>query len=207
MLFLLGNDLMFGNGSVTEDYLTRADGLVLIGFFIIFIYYTYGLTKVKGEHENVETLSWPLSGLLIAGGITGLTFGGKLLVDNGIILAQMAGLSELLIGLTITAIGTSLPELVTSAIAAYRGHVDLAVGNVVGSNIFNVLWVLGLTPVISPIKINQGVNTDILVAIGAAALLFVFMFFSKKKHKLDRWQGILFIFLYIGYIGFVVVRG
>jgi cation:H+ antiporter len=207
VLFFLVNDKTLGTGG--ENVLTRADGLILISFFVIFLYYTYGLSKAEGERENIQTYSWSRSLLLLLVGISALTLGGKLLVDNGVILARLAGLSELLIGLTITAIGTSMPELATSAIAAYRGHVDLAVGNVVGSNLFNILWVLGLTPIISPMTIGPEVNTDILVAAGAAIVLFFAMFNGGRKHghRLDRGEAVMFLLLYIGYIGFVVVRG
>ncbi len=208
VLFLLGNDIMFGNNRV--DILTRGDGPVLIAFFIIFLYYTYGLSKVEGEPgDKVKTYSWGKSSLYILGGIVGLVLGGKLIVDNAVILARLAGLSELFIGLTIMAIGTSLPELATSAIAAYRGHVDLAIGNVVGSNIFNILWVLGLTPVIAPIKLSPGVNFDIGMTALAALLLFIFMFTGGRAHhhKLRRQEGIVMIVLYISYIVYITVRG
>lgn len=208
VLFLLANDYLIGDG--TANALTRADGMILVSFFVIFLYYTYSLSKVAGEHENVTSYSWPISIILVLVGIGGLSLGGKLLVDNGIILARLAGLSELFIGLTITAVGTSLPELVTSAIAAKKGHVDLAVGNVVGSNIFNILWVLGITPVISPIHIQAAINTDILVTLGVSILLFVAMFNGGTKihkHKLGRAEGIFFIIIYIVYIGFVISRG
>ena len=207
VLFLLANDVMFGNNG--ENILTRGDGLVLISYFFIFMYYTYGLTKAEGEKEDVEKFKPWTSSTFILGGIACLTLGGKLMVDNAIILAKIAGLSELLIGLTITAVGTSLPELVTSAIAAYRGHVDIAIGNVVGSNIFNVLWVLGLTPIVSPMAVGMEINQDILVAGIAAALLFIFMFIGGKRGRyiLQRWQGALFILLYISYTAFVIFRG
>lgn len=207
VLFLLGNDVMFANNG--KDVLSRADGLVLLSFFIIFIYYTYGLVKVKGDGETVETYSWSKSIFYILIGITFLVLGGKLIVDNAVILARMAGLSELFIGLTITAIGTSLPELATSAIAAYRGQIDLAVGNVVGSNIFNVLWVLGVTPLVRPLEITPEVNFDILMAVLAAFLLFIFMFTGGKmrRHKLRRSEGIVFVALYISYIIFISFRG
>ncbi len=207
VLFLLTNDVMFGNNG--QNVLTRGDGLVLVSYFLIFIYYTYGLTKVEGEKEDVETYKLSTSAIFILGGIISLTLGGKLMVDNAVILAKLAGLSELLIGLTITAVGTSLPELVTSAIAAYRGHVDIAIGNVVGSNIFNVLWVLGLTPIVAPMHVSMEINTDIAVAGLAATLLFLFMFVGGKRgrHVLQRWQGAFFILLYIGYTAFVLFRG
>jgi cation:H+ antiporter len=208
VLFVLSADVYFGNSNI--NILTRGDGLILLAFFIIFMYYTYGLTKVKGENEgDVKTYPWSSTILFVLLGLGGLVLGGKLLVDNGTIIARLFGMSELFIGLTVVAIGTSLPELAASAIAAYRHHDDLAIGNVVGSNIFNVFWVLGLTPMISPIPVNSDANTDILVAILAAALLFAFMFVGHKhkRYKLRRWQGVVFVLLYISYLAFIGMRG
>jgi len=208
VLFLLGNDVMFGNNG--QNILTTGDGLVLIAFFAIFLYYTYGLSKVQGEKsEHVESHSWPRSLLYIVGGIAGLVIGGKFIVDNAVILARMAGLSELFIGLTIMAIGTSLPELATSAIATYRGHVDLAIGNVVGSNIFNILWILGITPIIKPITLSPAVNFDILITALTALLLFILMFTGGRfnRHKLRRSDGIIMLLLYVGYIVYISFRG
>lgn len=207
VFFFLVNDKLFADAS--ENLLSRGDGLVLLSFFFIFMVYTYGLTKVKGEKEDVDSYTWIASTGYIVAGIAGLVIGGKLIVDNATLLAEAAGMSELLIGLTIAALGTSLPELATSAIAAYRGHVDLAVGNVVGSNIFNVLWILGLTPIVAPFTIDDSVNFDIFIAGMAAVLLFGFMLKGGKfhRHSLRRWEGIFFVLLYICYIGYVTLRG
>jgi len=210
VLFVLSADVYFGNGDSNINILTRGDGLILLAFFIIFMYYTYGLSKVEGDkEENVKKYSWPSTISFVLLGLGGLVLGGKLLVDNGVILAKLFGMSELFIGLTIVAIGTSLPELAASGIAAYRHHDDLAIGNVVGSNIFNVFWVLGLTPLISPIPVNSQANVDVLVAILAASLLFAFMFVGHKHHryKLRRWQGVIFVLLYISYLVFIGMRG
>ncbi len=208
VFFFLINDIAFAGA--TENLLSRGDGLVLLSFFIIFMVYTFGLSKVEGEKEDdINEKNWPQSIFFILLGIEGLILGGKLIVDNATILAKAAGLSELFIGLTITAIGTSLPELTTSAIAAYRGHVEMAVGNVVGSNVFNILWILGITPVVAPFTIASAVNTDIMVAAFAAILLFFFMLFGgqQKRHSLHKKEGILFILMYIGYIGYIAIRG
>lgn len=208
VLFLLTNDVMFGNSNT--NILSAGDGLILISFFVIFMYYTYGLAKVKGQIEEVpEKFAWTTSGLFIIGGIISLVLGGKLMVDNGIILAKLAGMSELLIGLTIVAVGTSLPELATSAIAAYRGHDELAIGNIVGSNIFNVLWILGITPVVHSIKIYEAINIDLIITIGVTCLLFAYMFIGKKgdKYTLTRWQGISFLLLYIVFNIYIFIRG
>ncbi|PIZ94505.1 MAG: sodium:proton exchanger [Candidatus Magasanikbacteria bacterium CG_4_10_14_0_2_um_filter_37_12] len=208
VLYVLINDIFFGGS--TKNILTVGDGIILVSFFLIFLYYTYGLTKVKGEHNNeVDTYGWTISISFILGGSICLFVGGKILVDNAVILARMAGLSELLIGLTITAVGTSLPEFITSAIAAYRRQVDLAIGNVIGSNIFNILWVLGVTSIIKPMEVQETANIDILFTLGSAVLLFFVMFIGGKhgKHTLRRIEGVLFVLLYLGYIGFVIMRG
>lgn len=210
VLFILSADVYFGNGNSGINILTRGDGLILLAFFIIFMYYTYGLTKVEAEkEEDVKTYPWSPTILFILLGLGGLVLGGKLLVDNGTIIARLFGMSELFIGLTVVAIGTSLPELAASAIAAYRHHDDLAIGNVVGSNIFNVFWVLGLTPLVAPIPVNSDANTDVLVAILAATLLFAFMFVGHKhkRYKLRRWQGVIFVLLYVAYLVFIGFRG
>jgi cation:H+ antiporter len=210
VLFILSADVFFGNGSGTMNLLTRGDGLILLAFFIIFIYYTYGLSKAEGEEEeSIKKYSWFATISFVLAGLACLVFGGKLLVDNGVIIAQLFGMSELFIGLTIVAIGTSLPELAASGIAAYRHHDELAIGNVVGSNIFNVLWVLGLTPLVSPIKVNPDANLDIVIAVAAASLLFLFMFVGHKhnRYKLRRWQGVVFVLLYVAYLVFIGMRG
>jgi len=208
ILFILSADTFFGQA--TNNILSRGDGLILLAFFIIFIYYTYGLTKVKGKtEEKIQLYSWMKTIFLVILGLLSLVLGGKLLVDSGVILAKFFGMSELFIGLTVVAIGTSLPELAASGIAAYHHHDDLAIGNVVGSNIFNVLWVLGLTPLISPIYVIPVAAIDGLVAIGVASLLFLFMFIGHKhnRYKLRRWQGAIFVVLYISYLVFIGMRG
>jgi cation:H+ antiporter len=207
IFFFLANDIWFGGAE--QNMLTRGDGLVLLSVFIIFMVYTYGLTKVEGEKDDVETYNWFRSLAYIIGGIAALVIGGKMIVDNATVIALSLGLSELFIGLTIAAIGTSLPELATSAIAAYKGHVDIAVGNVVGSNIFNVLLVLGVTSTAIPIPVNTAANFDIVMAILAAILLFGFMLRGGKfhRHSLRKWEGVFFVLLYVSYITFISFRG
>jgi len=121
-------------------------------------------------------------------------------------LALSLGVSSSLIGLTIVAIGTSLPELATSAVAAYRKNVDIAVGNVVGSNIFNIFWILGLSAIINPLPFLPQANFDILMAMLASLLLFAFMFIGRRR-ILERWQGAMFILIYVLYVIFLIIRG
>ena len=132
--------------------------------------------------------------------------GGRLLVNGAIDIATAAGLSEALIGLTIVAVGTSLPELATSVVAALKGQSDIAVGNIIGSIIFNVFWVLGLTSFITPLAFSSSINFDVLVSIGSMLLLFIFMHIAGKR-QLIRLEGAIFVSLYIAYIAFIVYRG
>lgn len=204
LIFTMGNDSFFDNTGFNA--ITRTDGFSLIGIFFIFMFYTFGIAKSEGKSENVKVYSWTKSISYTFFGLFLLFIGGKLLVDNSVVLARLAGLSESLIGLTIVAVGTSLPELATSLVAAYHHEDDIAVGNIVGSNIFNVFWILGLTGTILQIPFSPTVNFDVLFGITITLLLFLFMFVGSRR-KLDRWQGIFFVFLYIAYIFYLINRG
>lgn len=210
LLFAVANDVFLDDG--TTNAITRTDGITLLIMFAIFMYYVFSLTKtdkqtqVASESEPISTYGLPLSIGFIGSGLLLLVFGGRLLVDNAVSVAQSAGLSEALIGLTIVAIGTSLPELATSVVAVRRKHNDIAVGNVVGSNIFNIFWILGLSSVITSIPVANGANADFLVAIVAALLLFVIMFVGRK-HTITMKEGVVFLLLYAGYTVFLIARG
>lgn len=202
ILFLVANDLLIDGQA--PNIISRADGLILLAFFVIFIYYTFGIAKVQGKDSNgIKDMKPWLAVVYILAGTAFLGWGGDLVVSNAVKVSRLLGLSETLIGLTIVAIGTSLPELVTSASAAMRKQTDIAIGNVVGSNIFNLFWILGLSSVVTPLPFSDVNNFDIAVVILASLLLFLFMFFGDK-HKLDRWQGGIFVGLYFGYIGYLV---
>lgn len=205
LILVMGNDVLLDGG--VFDAITRTDGLSLMAIFGIFMVYIVSLAK-KGDvsTEDVKVYNWPLSVLLTIIGLVSLFLGGKLLVDNAVILARIAGLSESLIGLTIVAVGTSLPELATSLVAAWHKQSDLAIGNIVGSNIFNIFWILGLTGTAMNMPFNVAVNIDILVGIGATLILFVFMFLGGK-HRLDRWQGVAMVLMYFSYITYLILRG
>lgn len=206
LVWIMGNDLLLDAGLTTSSVLSRSEGLVLLSFFIIFLYYTYGISKVSGEDGGkVDVYSWPISLLLFVLGLGALILSGKWIVDSAVVLASAAGLSEGLIGLTIIAIGTSLPELATTIAAVRKGHTDIAIGNVIGSNIFNVFWILGITAVIKPLPFTSTIGLDVVFTTIATVLLFLFMFVGKKQ-ILDRWQGIFFVLLYVGYIAFAILR-
>ena len=205
LVYVMGNDALVDG--MNFNILSRTDGLLLLSVFIIFMFYIVSLAK-RGEvkQEKVTLYSWPLSIIFTLSGLVLLCVGGKILVDNAVILATLAGLSQAFIGLTIVAVGTSLPELATSVVAAIHKHDDIAVGNIVGSNIFNVFWILGLTATLMPLPFNPAASLDVLVGVATSLLLFFFMFISTK-HKIDRWQGAAFLALYIGYIVYLVMRG
>jgi cation:H+ antiporter len=139
----------------------------------------------------------------VAIGLAGLMLGGWLIVANATLIAQQIGMSEALIGLTVVAVGTSLPELATSAVAAYKGNADIAIGNVVGSNIFNIFFILGVTAVIHPIPCETSSNVEVLVLIVASLLLFLSMFTGRRR-SIDRWEGVLFVCAYLAFVGYKI---
>ncbi|MBR9861350.1 calcium/sodium antiporter [bacterium] len=190
--------------------ISRLDGLVLLLFFLLFMVYIVNLMR-QGKSDLIESppedmLPISKSVIYIVLGVVGLFFGGKWVVDGAVEIATAFGLSEKLIGLTIIAIGTSLPELVTSAMAAYKKSTDIAVANVIGSNIFNLLWVLGLSAVIDPITFDPAINTDIIVLIAATCLIIINLIISRRSN-LNRVEGIFFVFFYVAYVTYLVLRG
>lgn len=206
VLAVLANDRFLGGAGTS--ILARGDGLVLLGYFAIYMYYVFSVARKKDEAvvESVETAALPIALLMIVGGGAGLALGGQWIVNGGRAIASSAGMSEAMVGLTIISIGTSLPELATSAVAAKRGNTDLAVGNVVGSNVLNVLWILGLTAAITPIDFNVMLNIDIWILAGVTVIFFLFTF-TGGSHKIDRLEGAALLLLYGMYLAFVVVRG
>ena len=188
--------------------LSRIDGIVLLSFFIIFLYYSFSIAgRIEGMDDHVPEKQYGIffSILLIIFGLGGLTLGAKVIVDGAVKLAVTMGMSQSLVGLTIVAVGTSLPELDTSAVAAYKKNVEIAVGNVVGSNIFNVFFVLGISSVIRPLPFNASNNVDIGVAVLAASFLFIFMFTGGKR-LLDRWEGAVFLMVYVAYLMYLILH-
>lgn len=190
-----------------DSAVTRSEGLVLLLFFAIFMYYAVSIAqKIEGADAltaNVHSVS--KSALLFFAGLIGLTLGGKWIVDGAMQIALQFGMSQTLVGLTVVSIGTSLPELATSAIAAHKRNVDIAVGNVVGSNIFNIFFVLGSTALVRPIPFHAQNTFDLAVMIGANILLFASMF-TGKKHVVDRWEGGLFLLAYAAYLVISIMR-
>lgn len=192
---------------------SRIDGMLFLCFFIIFMYYLF----LSAKETSAAKVDKPKFGLPTAIGFTvlglvGLVIGGKLAVDGAVGIAVAIGISEALVGLTIVAIGTSLPELVSAVVAARKGETDLAIGNVVGSNVFNILLVLGLTATAKPIIVQASGVQDAIIALGAMVILLVALVAragrgKRKTPVLDRVEGFLFVSLYAAYIVFIVVRG
>lgn len=187
------------------NVLGRTDGLALLGFFLIFLFYT-SLMAMRGEasSETIKSRSLLVSFGMIVGGLAGLALGGNVLVESAIVVARFMGVSEGLIGLTIVAIGTSLPELVTSIVAVRKGQVDLAVGNVVGSNIFNVFFVLGLTAFIHPLPFLNAQLVDAVIFVAVSLLFFASLVVSDKK-EVSRWKGGVLLLLYVVYLVYTVM--
>ncbi len=188
----------------------RFEGILLLLFFGIFLYYVFELAKrnksqMEDDKLEIKKLSSMKILLYILGGLVALYFGGKWTVEGAVALARLIGMSEYFISLTIVAVGTSLPELITSIIAALKGDSDMAIGNVVGSNIFNIFWILGVSSLIAPIAIPAFAIIDLWVLLGTTFLLFLFIFIGKK-HELERWQGIVFVLMYIIYIIYLIMR-
>jgi cation:H+ antiporter len=219
-VFLMLNDHMInGNGNVSA--ITRADGIILLFFFVIFLYYTFGIAQAQNqealEPEETKIHSIRTSTIYILFGILGLGLGGRWVVDGAITIANAIGVSEGFIGLTLVALGTSAPELATSITAAFKKNADIAIGNVVGSNIFNIFWVLAISAIIRPIPLNDTINQDIIFLALATLLFFIFTLTGQKRkrtlmpdetaHGLSKIEGVLFILAYIGYMIFLIYRG
>jgi len=200
---IIANDVLIDG--YEKNVISRIDGLVLLGFFSIFMAYTFILAKQSGPLMEVEKISMsiPKSGLYVIVGLAGLFFGGRFLVLGAVDIARQFGMTESVIGLTVVAAGTSLPELATSITAALKKNSDIAIGNVVGSNIFNVFFILGASAVIRPLPFSFNSNVDVIVAFAAGFLMFLFVFTGKGR-KINRMEGFIFLSLYVVYTVYLV---
>ena len=200
-----------------QQNITRIEAIILIILFTIFIIYTIIMGKKgekfdeKGEEQSevksiqeVENVSLIKSTIFIILGIVGLKIGGDLSVNNAVTLAQHFGISEQIISLTILAIGTSLPELVTSVTAAIKGNSDIAIGNIIGSNIFNMLLIIGVSAIIKPITYNTAYNLEMIILIFGTLLLALFPIIPPKN-KMSRANGVIYLVLYAIYLGILFI--
>lgn len=191
------------------NVLSHGDGIVLLCFFAIFMAYTFSMAqsgKLDRVGEEIAERDSQLSVLrvvlFIILGIAGLIAGGELFVDGACGIARQLGVSEAVIGLTLVAGGTSLPELATSVVAARKGKSDIAIGNVVGSNLFNIFWILGVCSTVTPLSV-QGIQwTDFAVLLGSMVL---FWLFARTKHRVERWEGAVLVTCYVAYLAALIV--
>lgn len=203
-LFALGADTFFGSSN--EMYITRGDGIVLLLLFASFMYYIFEVAK--NSRESVELLTDPLQDsttkmvLKTIGGLVLIVVGGNLVVESAVNIATAFGISQTIIGITIVAIGTSLPELVTSVTASLKKNPEIAVGNVVGSNIFNVFLILGISAVINPLKIDPSILLDMGFNIVLSVILLVFAMTSRT---INKREGAVLLSLYVGYTAYLLM--
>lgn len=188
--------------------LSRMAGGLLLILFILFLYYVYRQLRSNPAPVSPEAHN-QLSGFKTWGfltiGIAGLVIGGRLAVVNAVEIARLLGMSERIIGLTILAAGTSLPELATTAVAAYRKNIDIAVGNIIGSNIFNLLLILSVSALVKPLPYNSAFNEGLYILAGGTVFLFIAMFTGRKK-SLDRWEAGILLTVFIVYTTYLVIQ-
>ncbi|WP_394922704.1 calcium/sodium antiporter [uncultured Robinsoniella sp.] len=187
----------------------KTDGWILLAFFVLFLIFTVkSALKSRNEiqldpTEDIKQLSPLISGICIIGGLAAIVIGGDLVVNSAVSIAESFGLSQTLIGLTIVALGTSLPELVTSIVASRKGENDIALGNVVGSNIFNILLVLGASSALHPVAVNLFSIYDIIILIIASIVVFAF---ALQRKILSRMEGWIMLLGYAVFMGFIILR-
>ena len=208
LLFALGYDTIFSGLPTNENIITRGEGLALLGFFLIFLAYTFAIAKGNSSDPHVDgapVKSYPywLLAIFILGGLVALVYGGDLFVSSASNIARAFGMSESFIGLTIVAAGTSLPELATSVAAALKKEPEMAVGNIVGSNLFNVFFILGTTATVTPIRIQGVTPLDFLVMIFAAVLLYIFSVLFGQR-VINRFEGAILSLGFITYTFYLI---
>ena len=208
VLLICANDAFLDKAP--ENILNRVDGLLLLCFFLIFMGYTFAIASkpvtmeqqaehpVIEEETEIKSLPWWKSILYIIGGLAALIYGGQLFVDGATGIARNLGVSESIIGLTLVAGGTSLPELATSIVAALKKNPEIAIGNVIGSNLFNIFFVLGCSASITPLHLSGITNFDLFTLVGSGILLWLFgLFFAKRT--ITRIEGGVMILCYVAY--------
>lgn len=208
LLIFMSDQLLF---SAESSAIGRIDGIILLAGIVLFLYYIFvkaRRTKEATQDEEAKKAgndtSWLKNIALFIIGLAGIVFGGDLVVDNASSIALSLGMSQALVGLTIVAIGTSLPELTTSISAARKGEAGMALGNLIGSNIFNIFFVLGISSVISPLSVSGSLFTDTWVLIFISVILVIL---ALWKGKLSRTSGGIFILLYVIYFVYIIIRG
>lgn len=201
--------LIFGVVPKSENMLSRISGIILLVVCVVYMFILVKAAKkdsVKDE-ENISEIKMSKNILLSLIGVVGIVFGGNLVVDSATNIAYSLGMSEKLVGLTIVAVGTSLPELVTSIVAALKGENDIALGNVLGSNIFNLVLILGASATITPIAVSGVMIIDFIILIAVTLFIGALIFLNKKEEKrLGRLEGIILVGIYVAYLAYIIMR-
>ena len=203
--FLVAITVLFAAFILIGWNITSIEGIILLAILIAYVLYLIRSSKKSKDANKVEKakLSLPVSIIFIVVGLAGIILGGDLVVKSASSIAMALGMSETLVGLTIVAIGTSLPELVTSLTALKKGENQIVIGNVIGSNIFNILFVLGASSAISEIPLDSSMLIDVMFMIAVTILCFIF---GKTQEKYDKKEGIILVALFIGYMTFAILR-
>lgn len=187
-----------------DRHINHIEGIILLINMAVYIaVMVISALKNRETADECKILSLPKSLIFIIGGLISVIFGGTLVVDNACLIAKDFGVSENFIGLTIIAIGTSLPELVTSITATRKGDSGLALGNAIGSNLFNILFILGMSATICPLNVLSESIIDCIILLVSAVILYVF---ARTKKTMNRWEGIVCVFLYVGYTAYLLIR-
>lgn len=201
--------LIFGVSPKSENMLSRMDGIILLILCIVYVFILIRAAKKDGvkDEENTANIKIPKNILLSIIGVVGIIFGGNLVVNSATNIAYALGMSEKLVGLTIVAVGTSLPELVTSIVAALKGENDIALGNILGSNVFNLLLILGASSAINPIAVSGVMVIDFIILIIVTLFIGALIFFNKKEEKkLTRLEGVVLVGIYVAYLVYIIMR-
>lgn len=202
LILLALNFTIFGFG---EDKLSRLDGALMLGIFIWYLWSSFRGGKNDEEDSSIKTYPMWLSAIMIAGGLAGLIFGGRLFVNSATEIARSMGVSDKFIAITIMAAGTSMPELATCVVAALKGRGQLALGNVLGSNIGNILLILGVSSLITPLSFAGITVVDMSFMLASTALIFVSAFLFRKKY-LDRVEAVIFLVMEAGYMWYLIAN-
>ncbi|MCT4508882.1 MAG: calcium/sodium antiporter [Tepidibacter sp.] len=203
VLFILCADVSLQGSEI--DVISRADGLILLSLFLVFLYYLIEMAIMSRDDYKDDGQKSPLGKSIFMSiiGVAGIIYGSEWVVNASSSIAIDLGMSKNLVGLTIVAVGTSLPELVTSIVAAFKNESDIAMGNVLGSNLFNVLLVLGISSSIRPIPINPAIFVDMIFLLIVTIITYVF---AVTKKKVFRLEGVFLVCLYIGYMSYIIIR-
>ena len=205
LLLALAQDSLFCK--TAADRIGRIDGVVMIGLYVALMWYTIRKTKRPEATAPTESSKAPMPGwltaVMIVGGLAGLVFGGEMFLRSATSIARSLGISESVIAITLVAGGTSLPELASSLVSLFKGKADMALGNVIGSNIANILLILGVSATINPLSMGGITVRDLLMVLLSSVVVFLAAFTFKRK-AVDRWEGTLFVAIYIAYIWYLI---